>query len=53
LLGILIFSIVALSLVYLSFRVGVDPDNVVVPLLTSIVDALTIPLIVGVSALLV
>ncbi|MCE4627204.1 MAG: magnesium transporter [Desulfurococcales archaeon] len=53
LLGIFIFSIMALSLVYLSFRVGVDPDNVVVPLLTSIVDALTIPLIVGVSALLV
>lgn len=52
-LGILVFSTIALALVYLSIWGSVDPDNVVIPLLTSTVDAFTIPLLVAVSTLIV
>lgn len=52
LIGIVAFSVASLILVYSSFRMGVDPDNVVIPLLTSIVDALTIPMIIMVVGVL-
>ncbi len=43
--SILVFSLVSLALVHASIVTGADPDNVVIPILTSIVDALSIPLL--------
>jgi len=45
----LIFSIVGFLLIGISVYLNADPDNVVIPLLTSIVDASTIPLLIIVS----
>ncbi|MCE4625682.1 MAG: magnesium transporter [Desulfurococcales archaeon] len=49
LLGTLVFSLVGYLLVGGSIYLNADPDNVVIPLLTSIVDASTIPLLVLVA----
>jgi len=43
--AILAYSLVAYVLVVASHRLGLDPDNIVVPLLTALVDAGLIPLL--------
>ncbi len=48
-LGTIIFSIIGYLLVGLSVAVKADPDNTVIPLLTSIVDSSVIPLLILLS----
>ncbi len=51
LLGLI--SLVVILLVWLSVRIGLDPDNVVVPMVTSIVDLSVIPVILLLSRIVV
>ena len=46
---ITLYSLIAAGLAYASYRARLDPDNVVIPILTALVDLLTVPFIVLVA----